>query len=128
MGTWLAIFDDDGDVVSSISKRPNFLPIVNTMEEYGDEIFSNCDSISVELDADKRIIKKVLEFAKKYKKHVYASITNMSIAVDRRNFFKNVDCVVCIIKSLMYGLMTNSVSLYHLFMKRNIKLCILLCF
>lgn len=95
MGTWLAIFDDDGDVVSSISKRPNFLPIVNTMEEYGDEIFSNCDSISVELDADKRIIKKVLEFAKKYKKHVYASITNMSIAVDRRDFFKNVDCVVC---------------------------------
>ena len=95
MGTWLAVFNEDGDVVSSISKRPNFLPIINTIEEYGDEIFSECDSISVELDADKRIIKKVLEYAKKYKKHVYACITNMSIAVDRRDLFKKVDCVVC---------------------------------
>ena len=95
MGTWLAVFNEDGDVVSSISKRPNFLPIIKIIEEYGDEIFSECDSISVELDADKRIIKKVLEYAKKYKKHVYACITNMSIAVDRRDLFKKVDCVVC---------------------------------
>ena len=95
MGTWLAIFNEDGDVVSSISKRPNFLPIVKTIEDYGDEIFTDCDSISIELDADKRIIKKVLEYAKKYKKHVYACITNMSIAVDRRDLFKKVDCVVC---------------------------------
>ena len=95
MGTWLAIFNEDGDVVSSISKRPNFLPIIKIIEEYGDEIFSECDSVSVELDADKRIIKKVLEYAKKYKKHVYACITNMSIAVDRRDLFKKVDCVVC---------------------------------
>ena len=27
MGTWLAVFDNDGDVVASISKRPNLLPI-----------------------------------------------------------------------------------------------------
>ena len=95
MGSWLAIFNDDGDVVASISKRPNFLPVLNILDEYGDEIFSECDSISIELDADKRIINKVLSYAKKYKKHVYASITNMSIAVDRRDFFKKADCVVC---------------------------------
>lgn len=95
MGSWLAIFNEDGDVVSSISKRPNFLPILDVLDEYGDEIFSTCDSISIELDADKKIIKKVFSYAKKYKKHVYASITNMSIAVDRRDFFKKVDCVVC---------------------------------
>lgn len=95
MGSWLAIFNDDGDVVASISKRPNFLPVLNILDEYGDEIFSECDSISIELDADKRIINKVLSYAKKYNKHVYASITNMSIAVDRRDFFKKADCVVC---------------------------------
>ena len=95
MGSWLAIFNEDGDVVSSISKRPNFLPILDVLDEYGDEIFSTCDSISIELDADKKIIKKVFSYAKKYNKHVYASITNMSIAVDRRDFFKKVDCVVC---------------------------------
>lgn len=27
MGTWLAVFDQDGDVVASISKRPDHRPI-----------------------------------------------------------------------------------------------------
>lgn len=95
MGSYLAVFNEDGDVAGSISKRPDFLPILDVMDEYEKEIFSNCDSISTELDADIKINKKVFELAKKYKKKVYACITNMSIAVERRDFFKNVDCVVC---------------------------------
>ena len=31
MGTWLAVFDNDGDVAASISKRPNLLPIVDML-------------------------------------------------------------------------------------------------
>lgn len=95
MGSWLAIFNEEGDVVASISKRPNFLPIIDVLDEYGDEIFSECDSISIELDADKEILKKIFTLANKYKKRVYASVANMSIAVDRRDLFKKVDCVVC---------------------------------
>lgn len=95
MGSWLAIFNEEGDVVASISKRPNFLPIIDVLDEYGDEIFSECDSVSIELDADKEILKKIFTLANKYKKRVYASVANMSIAVDRRDLFKKVDCVVC---------------------------------
>ena len=32
MGTWLAVFDNNGDVAGSISKRPNMLPIVTLLE------------------------------------------------------------------------------------------------
>ena len=39
MGTWLAIFDNEGDVAASISKRPNLLPIVDILKDHGDEIF-----------------------------------------------------------------------------------------
>ena len=95
MGVWLAIFNDDGDVVASISKRPNFLPILDVINKYGDEIFSKCDSISIEMDLDKRIIRKVFAYAKKYNKKVYAAITNMTIACERRDLFKKIDCVVC---------------------------------
>lgn len=95
MGVWLAIFNDDGDVVASISKRPNFLPILDVINKYGDEIFSKCDSISIEMDLDKRIIRKVFTYAKKYNKKVYAAITNMTIACERRDLFKKIDCVVC---------------------------------
>jgi len=87
MGIWLAIFDNSGDVVASISKRPNFTPVLDIIREKGDEIFGNCDSISLEIDTDKDIVKTVFEYAKKYDKKVYAVISNMSIAIERRDFF-----------------------------------------
>lgn len=95
MGTWLAVFDNDGDVAASISKRPNLLPIVDILEEQGDEIFANADSIIVEIDLDKEIIKRVFKLAKKHGKKVYAVVGNMSIALERRDFLKSVDCLVC---------------------------------
>ena len=95
MGTWLAIFDNTGDVVAAISKRPDFTPLLGVMEEKGDEIFSACDSISLEIDTDKRIVHKVFDFAEKYGKDVYAVVSNMSIAIERRDFFKRLRCLVC---------------------------------
>ena len=95
MGTWLAVFDNDGDVVASISKRPNLLPIVDILNEYGDEIISNADSVIVEIDIDKEIVKRVFKLAQKYNKKVYSVVGNMSIALERRDFLKSIDCFVC---------------------------------
>ena len=95
MGTWLAVFNNDGDVVASISKRPNLLPIVDTLDRYGDEIFRDADSIIIEIDIDKEIVKKTFKFAKKYNKRVYAVVANMSIALERRDFLQSIDCFVC---------------------------------
>ncbi len=95
MGTWLAVFDNDGDVVASISKRPNLLPMVDILDQQGDEIFANADSIIVEIDLDKEIIKRVFKLAKKHGKKVYAVVGNMSIALERRDFLKSTDCLVC---------------------------------
>lgn len=50
MGTWLAVFDHEGDVVASISKRPDHGPIEQILDEYGDEIFKDADSIVIEYD------------------------------------------------------------------------------
>ena len=95
MGTWLAVFENDGDVVASISKRPNLMPIADILDQQGDEIFCNADSIVVELDMDKEIIKRVFKLAQKYQKRVYAVVANMSIAVERRDFLQSIDCFVC---------------------------------
>ena len=95
MGTWLAVFDNDGDVVASISKRPNLMPILDILEEQGDEIFANCDSVILEIDIDKEIVKKAFKLAQKYGKKVYSVVGNMSIALERRDFLKSIDCFVC---------------------------------
>ena len=95
MGTWLAVFDNDGDVVASISKRPNLMPIVDILDQHGDEIFQNADSVICEIDIDKDIVKRVFKLAKKYGKKVYSLVGNMSIALERRDFLKSIDCFVC---------------------------------
>lgn len=95
MGTWLAIFDNTGDVTAAISKRPNLHPIVDILDEQGDEIFANADSIALEIDMDKDVVKRTFELAEKYRKPVFAVVSNMSIAVERRDFFRSVHCFVC---------------------------------
>ena len=63
LGTWLALFDNNGDVVGSISKRPDLSEIGTIMDEYGDEIISNADSVIVEIDMEPSILKKVFTLA-----------------------------------------------------------------
>lgn len=95
MGMWLAVFNETGDVAGSISKRPNMEPLAEIVETKGDEIFRDCDSIVIEIDIDKNIVKSVFKYAEKYGKRVYAVVANMSIASERRDFLQKIDCFVC---------------------------------
>ena len=95
MGTWLAIFDNTGDVTASISKRPDLSPIADILDEQGDEIFSQADSILLEIDMEKDIVKRTFALAEKYRKPVYAVVSNMSIAIERRDFLRSVHCFIC---------------------------------
>ncbi len=95
MGTWLAVFDNNGDVAGSISSRPNFMPILDLLEEKGDEIFAAADSVVLQIDLAKEIVKKVIELAEKHHKKVFALVSNMSIAAERRDFLKQLDCFIC---------------------------------
>ena len=78
-----------------ISQRPNLLPIAHTLEQDGDEIFQNADSVVIEIDMDKEIVKRTFRLAQKYGKPVYAVVANMSIALERRDFLQSTDCFVC---------------------------------
>ena len=95
LGLWLAVFDNNGDVAGSISKRPNAYPLVELLERKGDEIFAGCDSVVLQVDLHKDIVKKVFELARKYDKKIYALVSNMSIAAERRDFLQRFDCFIC---------------------------------
>ena len=95
MGTWLAVFGEDGDVCASISKRPDLRPIGDILDEFGDEIFREADSVIIEIDIDKNVVKRVFALAEKYHTPVYAVVSNMSIALERRDFLQSIDCFVC---------------------------------
>ncbi len=95
LGTWLAIFDNNGDVVASISKRPDLSRIKEILDEHGDEIIANSDSVVVEIDMEADLLKKIFELAKKYDKQIFAVVSNMSIAMERRDLLSKVSCIVC---------------------------------
>lgn len=95
MGTWLAIFDHTGDVVANLSKRPNLLPLCDVLDAHGDEIFANADSIVVEIDIDTELVKKIFKLAEKYNKTVYVVVSNMQIALKRRDLLRNTGCIIC---------------------------------
>lgn len=95
MGTWLAVFDNHGDVAGSISCRPNLMPILDLLNEKGDEIFSKATSVVLEVDMDKDLVKRILELAEAHKIKVFGVVSNMSIAAKRRDFLKRFDCFIC---------------------------------
>jgi len=95
MGTWLVVFDNTGDVAGSISKRPIMRPVIDLLEEKGDEIFAEADSVVLEVDLEKELVKKVLELARKHNTKLFGLVSNMSLAVQRRDFIKQFDCLIC---------------------------------
>ena len=95
LGTWLAIFDNNGDVVASISKRPDLSRIAEVIKEHGDEIISNADSVVVEIDMEPDLLNEIFDLAEKYHKQIFAVVSNMSIAMERRDLLSKVSCIVC---------------------------------
>ena len=44
---------------------------------------------------DKDIVKKVIQLCEKYEKKLYGVVSNMSIALERRDFLQRFDCFIC---------------------------------
>ena len=95
LGSWLAVFDNQGDVVASISQRPDLSAIGEILDETGSVIFEEADSIVVEIDMDPSLLIKIFDLAEHYGKEVYAVVSNMSIAMERRDLLKRTGCIVC---------------------------------
>ena len=95
MGLWLAVFDSNGDVAGSISKRPDAYPIYNLLCEKGDELFSQGDSLVLQVDLHSDIVKKALELAEKHNLKTFALVSNMSIAAERRDLIRRFTCFIC---------------------------------
>lgn len=95
LGTWLALFDTEGELVGSISQRPDLSSLEEVIREEGDYLFSHCDSVIVEIDMEAKLLKPIFALAEKYNKKIYAAVSNMSIALERRDLLKTTACIVC---------------------------------
>ena len=95
MGLWLAVFNSSGDVAGSISKRPDAYPLYDLLCEKGAELFSQGDSLVLQIDLHSDIVKKALDLAEKYGLKTFALVSNMSIAAERRDLIRRFTCFIC---------------------------------
>ena len=95
MGLWLAIFDNNGDLAGSISKRPCADAILEMLEEKGNEIFSQSETAVLQVDLQLPIVKKVIELCELHHTRLIGLVSNMSIAYDRRDLIQKYDCFIC---------------------------------
>ena len=95
MGTWMAIFDEKGDVAANISIRPDLAPLTSVLEEHHEEIFADADGIILEIDIEPETVERVFYYAEKYGKRIYALVSVMGIALERRAWFPRTECFIC---------------------------------
>ncbi|MBR4159425.1 MAG: carbohydrate kinase family protein [Spirochaetia bacterium] len=95
MGTWMAVFDSNGELCGSISKRPELLPICDILNENEKQIFKDAAGILLEIDIDEQIVDLTMKLAEKYSIPVYAVISNMTIAKERISYIKKTTCFFC---------------------------------
>ncbi len=95
MGTWLAIFDEHGDVTAAISRRPDLRPLADILDENGDAIFAEADCVLLELDLEPEVVQRVYALAERYHTPVYAAVSNMSIGKERKEYLPKTACFVC---------------------------------
>ena len=95
MGTWLAVFDNNNDVCASISHRPDLKPLLNLLQEEGNPLFAAAESVMIELDLEESVVEEIYRLKKKYNSRVYAAVSNINIALERRAFLQQTDCFVC---------------------------------
>ena len=95
MGTWLAVFDNNNDVCASISHRPDLNPLLSLLQEEGNQLFSKAESVMLELDLDEPVVEEIYRLKEKYSTRIYAAVSNINIALERRAYLQQTDCFIC---------------------------------
>ena len=95
MGMWLAVLDQRGDLVGSISQMPDLGLMERLIDEKGREIVQAASHIALEIDLNERISRKVIEYAGEYGKRVYGIPGNLEVILNNRDFLCCTDCFIC---------------------------------
>lgn len=95
IGIWLVALNEDGDAAGQISQMPDTSQIEKIIDEKGEEIIKNSDSVVVEFDLGLSLSEKVIKLAKKYNKPVYTIVGNLSVISQKPELIREVKCFVC---------------------------------
>ncbi len=95
MGMWLAVIDNQGNLISSISQLPDLSKLEDLVMEKIEEIVLKSRGIALDLDLTLPIAKKVIEICKNHNRPLYGMVGNLDIISHHPEILKGLDCFVC---------------------------------
>jgi len=95
MGIWVAILDNEGDLVCSISHQPDLGLLEQAVFEQIDKLASDNQAIAFDLDLTYPITEKIIEVGKQRNIPLYGVVGNLDIVKSNRGILKNLTCFVC---------------------------------
>lgn len=94
MGMWLAAIDCDGELVASVSQKPNLTEMERMLAEKGEEIVKNSKAIVLEFDLHELVVQKVFYWAKQHNVPVYGIVGNLEVLNQRRSMIDNLELFI----------------------------------
>lgn len=95
MGMWLAVLDQKGDLVGSISQMPDLGHLEGLISEKGLQIVETASHIVLELDLNESISRRIVEIAHRCKKSIYGIPGNLDVIMNNRDLLGYLDCFIC---------------------------------
>lgn len=95
MGLWMAILDEHGHLVGSISDMPDLAGLERLIHEQGNEMISASSHVVLVLDLNERLTKNILEIAARLNKPVYGIPSNFSVIHAHPEVLEGLECFIC---------------------------------
>lgn len=95
MGMWLAVLDGGGELVASVSQKPDLNGLQSMLLTQGEDIVKQSSAIVIEFDLSDEVVSKMMAWAKQYNKPVYGIVGNLEILMQRRSMIDQLDLFIC---------------------------------
>ncbi|MGE5545226.1 MAG: PfkB family carbohydrate kinase, partial [Bacillota bacterium] len=95
MGLWLALLDQQGNLVGSISQMPDLSLLQELIVEKGKEIIERVNHVVLELDLNAEISRMVTNLARLHSKPIYGIPGNLEVVLKHRDLLGDIECFIC---------------------------------
>ncbi|MFE5320699.1 carbohydrate kinase family protein [Paenibacillus sp. NPDC056579] len=95
MGMWLALLNEHGELVGSISQMPNLTTMQHMVMQRGEEIVNASSHLVLEIDLNEQISRHMIEVASRYNKPVYGIPGNLEVILQNLDLLTKLDCFIC---------------------------------
>lgn len=95
MGMWLAVLNEHGDLMGSISQMPDMAVLEEKMDAAAAALVEDVSHIALELDLTAGISRKILDAANAKGVPVYGIPGNLTVIMANPDLLPRLDCFIC---------------------------------